>query len=135
MRARRAASAAGNRHLALQRELHDGLSRALIELGLATARLDDLVVRGLNLRARARLRQLLDLDLEVLERRVGLEGLAERLGTLWADRVDHETVNEGACMVSEAIDSKKGQAGSVLERSEGLVESESLEKSLSALGT
>ena len=37
--------------------------------------------------------------------------------------------------MSAAIDSKEGQAGNVLERSEGLVESESLGKSLSALGT
>ena len=36
---------------------------------------------------------------------------------------------------SAGIDSKEGQAGSVLERGEGLVESESLRKSLSALGT
>ena len=38
-------------------------------------------------------------------------------------------------MRSEGIDSKEGQAGSVLERGEGLVESEPLRESLSALGT
>ena len=37
--------------------------------------------------------------------------------------------------LSEGIDSKEGQAGSVLERGEGLVKSEPLRESLSALGT
>ena len=35
---------------------------------------------------------------------------------------------------SEGIDSKEGQAGSVLERGEGLVDSEPLRESLGALG-
>ena len=37
--------------------------------------------------------------------------------------------------VLRGIDSKEGQAGSVLERGEGLVESECLPESLGALGT
>ena len=37
--------------------------------------------------------------------------------------------------MSKGIDSKEGQAGSVLERGEGLVESEPLRESLGALGT
>ena len=38
-------------------------------------------------------------------------------------------------MMLRGIDSKEGQAGSVLERGEGLIESEPLRESLGALGT
>ena len=44
-------------------------------------------------------------------------------------------MHEGHGRTLEGIDSKEGQAGSVLERGEGLVESEPLRESLGALGT
>ena len=44
-------------------------------------------------------------------------------------------MHEGHSRTLEGIDSKDGQAGSVLERGKGLVESEPLRESLGALGT
>ena len=46
-----------------------------------------------------------------------------------------EAANEGRGKVLRGIDSKEGQAGSVLERGEGLVESEPLRENLGALAT
>ena len=76
--------------------------------------------------------------LEVLERRIGLEGLTERLRTRGTDAVVIEAAvvtKEERGEASRGIDSKDGQAGSVLERGEGLVESEPLRESLGALRT
>ena len=70
-----------------------------------------------------------------MERRIGLEGLTERLGTRWTDVVVIEAAKEGSEEVSRGIDSKEGQDGSVLEQGEGLVESEPLRESLGALVT
>ena len=44
--------------------------------------------------------------LEIFERRVGLEGLSERLCALWTDTVAQETANERQIGVSAAADSR-----------------------------
>ena len=66
---------------------------------------------------------------------VRLERLGQVLRARGTDVVAPEPANEERGMVLRGIDSKEGQAGSVLERGEGLVESEPLRESLGALGT
>ena len=73
--------------------------------------------------------------LELLEGGVGGNGVSHVLCPLWLELVVRETVHEGHSRTLEGIDSKEGQAGSVLERGEGLVESKPLRESLGALGT
>ena len=60
------------------------------------------------------------------ELRLALGDFQDRLGTLLADVVAKQTESKGAIMLSRGIDSKEGQAGSVLERGERLVESKAL---------
>ena len=73
--------------------------------------------------------------LELLEGGVGGNGVGHVLCPLCLELVEPETANEEPKQSSRGIDSKDGQAGSVLERGEGLVESEPLRESLGALGT
>ena len=73
--------------------------------------------------------------LELLEGGVGGNGVSHVLCPLCPDVVVRETVHEGHGRTLEGIDSEEGQAGSVLERGKGLVESKPLRESLGALGT
>ena len=73
--------------------------------------------------------------LELLEGGVGGDGVGHVLCPLLFEQVVRETANEGRGKVLRGIDSKEGQAGSVLERGERLVEGEPLRESLGALDT
>ena len=73
--------------------------------------------------------------LELLEGGVGGDGVGHVLCPLCFEVVAPEPANEGRGKVLRGIDSEEGQAGSVLERGEGLVESEPLRESLGAVGT
>ena len=52
--------------------------------------------------------------------------IQDGLSTLLANLVAEQTASKGAIMSSRGIDSNEGQAGSVLERGEALVESKAL---------
>ena len=62
--------------------------------------------------------------LELLEGGVGGDGVGHVLCSLWLELVLREAMNAQRGKTLAGIDSKEGQAGSVLERGEGLVESE-----------
>ena len=73
--------------------------------------------------------------LEALEGGVGGDGVGQVLCALCSELVEVKTANEEPKQSSRGIDGEEGQAGSVLERGEALVESKALRESLGARGT